>query len=67
MTTAPTFDAAALVAAMGTDSLRSVARQLNVDPALLCRPLTVNQADRYATQLGLHPSEVWGVAWWRQR
>jgi hypothetical protein len=61
----PRYDPAALIEAAGYDSLRSIARQLGIDPAVLCRPLTANQADRYATKLGLHPGEVWGVAWWR--
>lgn len=46
----------------GHATLRSVARRLDIDPAVLCRPLTANQADRYATQLGAHPAEVW-VQW----
>lgn len=45
--------------------LRSVARRLEVDPAVLCRPLTDRQADRFATKLGLHPGQVWGADWWR--
>jgi hypothetical protein len=61
----PKYDPAALIEAAGYDSLRSIARQLGIDPALLCRPLSANQADRYATKLGLHPGEVWGAAWWR--
>jgi hypothetical protein len=59
------YDPAALIEATDSDSLRTVARRLGIDPALLCRPLSANQADRYATRLGLHPGEVWGVAWWR--
>ena len=59
-----TFDPAALIEATAGDSLRSVARRLGIDPALLCRPLSANQADRYATKLGLNPAEVWGTAWW---
>lgn len=47
----------------GNATLRSVARRLRIDPAVLCRPLTANQADRYATLLGAHPGEVW-VEWW---
>jgi hypothetical protein len=62
---APThLDARLLIEATGEDSLRTVARRLGVDPSLLCRPLSVNQADRYATKLGLHPAEVWGDTWW---
>jgi hypothetical protein len=61
----PKFDPSKLVEATGYDSLRTVARRLGIDPALLCRPLSANQADRYATRLGMHPGEVWGVAWWR--
>lgn len=61
------FDPNALVAwyddRTGNATLRSVARRLQVDPAVLCRPLTANQADRYATLLGAHPGEVW-VEWW---
>lgn len=26
--------------------------------------LTVDQADRLATRIGLHPCEVWGDLWW---
>jgi hypothetical protein len=51
------------VAAAG-GTLRSVARRLEVDPAMLCRPIPVDRADRYATRLGLHPAEVWGADWW---
>lgn len=60
----PRFDPARLVEAAGDGSLRSTARRLGIDPALLCRPLTTGQADRYATALGLHPGDVWGSAWW---
>jgi len=59
------FDPAALVEAMAPLSLRAVARRIQVDPAMLCRPLSATQADRYATRLGLHPSEVWGATWSR--
>lgn len=59
------YDPSALIEAAGYDSLRSVARQLGIDAAVLCRPLSANQADRYATKLGLHPGDVWGLAWWR--
>lgn len=62
---APTYDPAPLVAALEPEPLRSIARRLRIDPALLCRPLTNRQADRYATALGLHPGEIWGAAWWR--
>ena len=61
-----TFEAAALVEHAG-GTLRGVARRLGVDPALLCRPLSVDQADRYAVRLGLHPAEVWGASWWRDQ
>lgn len=53
-----TFDPAPLVDAAGA-SLRTVAARLGVDPAVLCRPLSEKQADRYSTALDLHPSEVW--------
>lgn len=53
-----TYDPARLVDAAG-GSLRTVATRLGVDPAVLCRPLSERQADRYATELDLHPSEVW--------
>lgn len=57
------FDPQALVVWMeerqGHATLRSVARRLQIDPAVLCRPLTMTQADRYATKLGAHPGEVW--------
>jgi lambda repressor-like predicted transcriptional regulator len=61
------FDPAQLVAWLderqGFATLRSVARRLQIDPAVLCRPLSAAQADRYATALGAHPGEVW-VEWW---
>jgi hypothetical protein len=59
------YDPTLLVAAMAPMSLRAVARRLDIDPAVLCRPLTATQADRYATRLGLHPVEVWGADWSR--
>lgn len=59
------FDPARLVAVVAPLSLRAVARRLAVDPAMLCRPLSATQADRYATRLGLHPVEVWGADWSR--
>lgn len=55
---APTYDPQRLVDAAGC-SLRTAAARLGVDPAVLCRPLSERQADRYATALDLHPSEVW--------
>ena len=58
------FDANVLIEYTG-DTLRGVARRLAIDPAVLCRPLTPNQADRYANKLGVHPSEIFGAAWWR--
>lgn len=61
------LDAESLVSAMSPMSKRAVARSLGVDPAVLCRPLTASQADRYATKLGLHPVEVWGTAYSRPR
>lgn len=61
------FDPATLVEALAPLSLRAVARRLQVDPSLLCRPLSATQADRYATRLGLHPGEVWGAQWLRPR
>ena len=63
--TTESFDATRLIEAMKPMSLRAVARRLQVDPAVLCRPLTAGQADRYATRLGLHPIEVWGADWSR--
>lgn len=62
-TPARTWDPAELVAAAGVP-LRAVARRLRIDPALLCRPLSDKQADRYACRLGLHPTAVWGLRWW---
>ena len=59
------LDPDSLITAMSPMSKRAVARSLGVDPAVLCRPLSATQADRYATKLGLHPVEVWGVAWSR--
>lgn len=63
-TSAPTYDPAPLIAAVDMP-LRAIARRLGVDPAILCRPLTTNQADRFAIRLGLHPGQVWGADWWR--
>jgi len=56
---ATTWDPKALVAAMEPLSLRAVALRLHVDPAVLCRPLSDRQADRFALALGMHPVEVW--------
>lgn len=53
------LDPAPLVEAAG-GGLRRVARRLGVDPAVLCRPLSIDQADRYACKLGIHPIDVWG-------
>jgi len=59
-----TFDPKPLINASGGE-LRGLARRLNIDPATLCRPLSVTQADRYATAIGLHPIAIWGAAeWW---
>lgn len=55
----PTWDPKDLVSAMAPLSLRTVALRLHVDPAVLCRPLSDRQADRFALALGLHPMEVW--------
>lgn len=57
------LDPAPLVAATG-GNLRELARRLGIDPAVLCRPITPWQADRYATALELWPPDVWGAAWW---
>lgn len=58
------YDPQPLIDATG-GNLRALARRLNIDPALLCRPLTANQADKYSTTIGLHPSTIWGAdAWW---
>jgi hypothetical protein len=58
------LDPAPLLDACAPMTLRAVARALEVDPALLCRPFSVNQADRYATRLGFHPAEVWGMSFY---
>lgn len=63
MTKARRWDPAPLVAA-GDRPLRHLARHLGVDPAVLCRPLTDRQADRFAVALGMHPIEIWGTTWW---
>jgi lambda repressor-like predicted transcriptional regulator len=63
MATPRKFDPAPLVAAGGGE-LRALARRLGVDPAILCRPLSVNQADKYAIAIGVHPTEVWGPDFW---
>lgn len=57
------WDPDALVVATGMDK-RAVARALRIDAAVLCRPLTDGQADRYAVALGMHPAAVWGPVWW---
>lgn len=56
------FDPQALIA-LARGELRGLARRLDVDPAIMCRPWTANQADRYAIRAGWHPIEVWGDAW----
>lgn len=56
------WDPAALVVAAGTDAA-TIARRLGVTPAVLCRPLSDRQADRYAVALGLLPWMVWGMEW----
>jgi hypothetical protein len=55
------LDPAPLIEA-GGGGTRRVARRLGIDPAVLCRPLSIDQADRYAIKLGLHPTDVWGQA-----
>lgn len=57
------LDPAPLVAAAGIGT-RPLARRLKVDPSLLCRPLTIDQADRFAAACNLHPAEIWGDTWW---
>lgn len=57
------WDPRALIDADGR-SLRQVAAALGIDPAVLCRPLTDKQADRYTTRLDLRPERVWGPTWW---
>jgi hypothetical protein len=44
--------------------VRPLARRLGVDPAILCRTLSADQADRYAVAVGAHPIDVWGDDWW---
>lgn len=58
------FDPAKLVAYLHPQPLRSIARRLELDPAMLCRRWTWMQADRYASKLNLHPSMVWWDEWW---
>jgi hypothetical protein len=59
------FDPRPLVEMHGR-GLRELARTLGVDPAVLCRPLSQWQADKFAIRsMGRHPFEVWGAeAWW---
>lgn len=59
------YDPKPLIEAMAPHSLRYVARRLDIDAAVLCRPLTLNQADTYALRLGLNPGDVWGADWYR--
>lgn len=59
------LDPDSLVVAMSPLTKRAVARRLGISAAVLCRPLSIAQADRYATALGLHPVEVWGTAYSR--
>lgn len=44
--------------------VRPLSRRLGVDPAVLCRPISFAQADRFAVALGFHPADVWGDEWW---
>ena len=63
----PKLDPAPLVAAGAARgrSLRQTAELLGVDPAVLCRPITIHQADRFAARLGHHATELWGYeAFW---
>lgn len=64
MATERPYDPTLLVAKLAPETLRSIARRLEVDPAMLCRPWSERQADRYATLAGLHPGEVWGDLYW---
>lgn len=57
------LDPGPLIDASGGE-LRGLARRLGIDPAVLCRPLTPWQADRYAHAIGKHPLDVWGDDWW---
>jgi|GEM_PF-2393568 len=64
MATERPYDPARLIERLHPEPLRSVARRLGIDPAMLCRPWSERQADTYTTRLGLHPGEVWGDLWW---
>lgn len=46
--------------------MRGLARRLDVDPAVLCRPLTQWQADKYSVAIGVLPFDVWGDHWWQE-
>lgn len=50
--------------ALSDHGLRGMARALGIDPANLCRPITLDQADRWALKLGRLPYEIWGPDWW---
>jgi hypothetical protein len=59
---------APLFAASGAESVRAFARMVDRHESLVGRwarqgAVTLWTADRLATRLGLHPSEVWGTAW----
>jgi hypothetical protein len=52
------FPPGPLVAA-SRQGTRELARRLGVDAAVLCRPLTMGQADRFALHIGRMPWEIW--------
>lgn len=72
----PRLPIAPLYAATGTNSLDSLALVLtsgvtdstwnSIRRSLTLHPdgITERRADRYACALGLHPSLIWGDAWW---
>jgi hypothetical protein len=44
--------------------VRELARRLGVDPAVLCRPISAWQVDRFCVRIGQHPHAVYGDAIW---
>ncbi|HWL44206.1 MAG TPA: hypothetical protein VNQ73_14790 [Ilumatobacter sp.] len=57
------LDPAPLVA-VSRLGVRGLARVLEVNPAVLCRPISAWQADRWAVRMGWLPHEVWDDDWW---
>lgn len=52
----------------GEHNVSNLAMVLGVDPGAVYRAMaegvTERHADRWSIALGVHPAEVWGMAWW---